>query len=74
MATNVFPIFPSRLSVGYRMNMPCRDQKIENPKESAIRVVFEGDEQKSMIWKAYLDVMHTIILENFLLRKLGFCL
>jgi hypothetical protein len=27
-----------------------------------------------MFWKAYLNVMHTIILENYLLCSLGFCL
>jgi hypothetical protein len=54
------------------MNMLGMDQKIGNPRGSAICVMSEED--KDMFQKTDLNIVHPIVLENFLFHGLGFCL
>ena len=36
--------------------------------------MIKENEQKYIFWKAYLNVVYPVILENFLFRSLVFCL
>ena len=47
------------------------DRKTENPTGSAICALIEQGNWKFILQKAYLDVVHTIILENLLFCSLG---